>query len=261
MSQDVRSTEGPPGGDGIPHPGERSGGFGWRRLQVGATIAVLGSLLIPMLIQLSFEPFLLMMGVPFVLGLVVLLRWPRVGAIWLGVSSLAVLLFSAPFLADALAHPEALADFIPLLVFTLSTAVGTVAAIPSFRQGPGPAAPSRPARIIGIAAGATVVAGVIASVAAFAGVENVPAQPGDIRVVTEAVKFNRADIDAPRGTISVHVTNRDDTRHTFTVDELGVDLNLPPNSTQRVTFTAGPGTYRFYCRPHTPGMEGVLVVR
>ena len=54
--------------------------------------------------------------------------------------------------------------------------------------------------------------------------------------------------------------DRDGTRHTFTIDELGVDLSIPPESGQRVSFTAAPGTYRFYCRPHAPGMEGVLVV-
>lgn len=258
MSQDPSTgSEQPHGGV----TGGRSRGFGWRRLQIVAVIALLGSLLIPMLIQMSFEPFLLMMGAPFLIGLLVLARWPRVGAIWLGVSSLAVFLFSAPFLVDVLAHPEALADFVPLLVFTLSTLVGTIAAIPSFREGPGPAVPSRRARAIAVAAAAVIVVGAVASVGAFAAVESEPVRPGDLLLVAEAIEFNRADIEARSGTISVHVTNRDETRHTFTVDELGVDLNLPPNTTQRVTFAADPGTYRFYCRPHTPGMEGVLVVR
>ena len=58
----------------------------------------------------------------------------------------------------------------------------------------------------------------------------------------------------------MHVTNLDGTRHTFTIDELGVDLSVPPNSEGRVTFTAEPGTYRFYCRPHEVDMEGSLVV-
>ncbi|MBA2724366.1 MAG: cupredoxin domain-containing protein, partial [Actinobacteria bacterium] len=55
--------------------------------------------------------------------------------------------------------------------------------------------------------------------------------------------------------------NRDDTRHTLTIDELEVDLNLPPNTAQRVSFEADPGTYRFFCRPHDPSMEGELTIR
>jgi plastocyanin len=50
-------------------------------------------------------------------------------------------------------------------------------------------------------------------------------------------------------------------RHTFTIDELGVDLSIPPNSEQRVTFDAPAGSYEFECRPHTPGMTGTLTVR
>jgi hypothetical protein len=89
------------------------GGFGWRRLQVAAAFGVVGSLLIPMAITATFEPFLVSMAAPFPIGLLLMLRWPRVGAIWLGVVSLAILLFSAPFLGEALTHPESLADILP----------------------------------------------------------------------------------------------------------------------------------------------------
>lgn len=260
MSQDVGVEQGRSPG-GTSGAGRRTGSIGWRWLQVAAAIGTLASLVVPMVAQLSFESFLLAMAAPFLIGLLVLIRWPRVGAAWLGVASLAILLFSAPFIVDALAHPEATEDFVPLLVLTLSTIVGTAAAVPSFRQGPGPSVPSRRARMIAVGAGAVIVVGAIVSVVASAGVQSAPARTGDVRLVAEGIEFNRADIDAESGAISVHVTNKDDTRHTFTVDEVGVDLNLPPNSSQRVTFTADPGTYRFYCRPHTPGMEGVLIVR
>lgn len=236
-------------------------GFGWRRLQVMASFGVLASLLVPMLIQFSFEPFLLATAAPFVIGLLLLVRWPRVGALWLGVSSLGVFAFSAPFLAEALVRFESLADFVPLFIFTLSTLVGTVAAIPSFRQGSAPDAPSRPARAIAFLSGALIVAAVIVSVVAFAGIESVPARAGDIRLVTEDIEFHPARISGDGPEISVHVTNRDDTRHTFTIDELGVDLSVPPNSNQRVSFVADPVAYKFYCRPHAPGMEGELLVR
>lgn len=202
----------------------------------------------------------LAMAVPFIIGLLVMLRWLRAGVIWLGVVSLAELLFSAPFLAGALTQPESTADFIPLYVFTVCTLVGTVASIPSFREGRGPAA-SRRAGAVALAAGALIVAGAVVSVVAAAGIESVPARQGDIRMVTEEIEFRPDAVEAEGTTVSVHVTNRDSTRHTFTIDELGIDLNLPPHSQQRVSFEADPGTYRFFCRPHDPSMQGELRVQ
>jgi plastocyanin len=234
--------------------------FGWRRLQVVASFGVLASLLVPMVISLSLEPFLLGMAAPFIVGLLVVVRWPRVGVVLLGVFSLAVLIFSVPFLAEALVHPESLGDFLPLVVFTLSTLVGVIAAIPSFRRGGMPDTASRFARTIAIAAGAIVVATLVVGLVAFAGIESVPARSGDVLLVTQDIEFRPAEISAEGPEIPVHVTNSDDIRHTFTIDELGVDLNIPPNSSQRVSFQADPGTYEFDCRPHSPGMEGKLVV-
>ncbi|HWB70861.1 MAG TPA: cupredoxin domain-containing protein [Egibacteraceae bacterium] len=251
------AAEGPRSAIDVP----AQGGFGWRRLQLFAAVGALASFLVPMLLEGRVEPFLLSMAAPFAVGIPVLLRWPRVGAVWLGVVSVATLLSSAPFLADALTHPESLTDFIPLVVLVLSLLVGTIAAIPSFRAGAAVDAASRPARTIAIGAGALAAAAALLSVAAFTALDNAPAQPGDIRVVTEHLEFLPSQVNADGGTISVHVSNNDSTRHTFTIDELAVDLNVPPGTTQRVTFSAEPGTYRFYCRPHAPGMQGELAIR
>ena len=244
-------------------PGNEQGRarFRWRRLQVLAAIGALASFLVPMLIQLSVEPFLLSMAAPFVVGLLLVLRWPRVGVIWLGVVSLAELLFSAPFLAETLTHPESVADFIPLLVFTVSTLIATIAAVPALRELRAPATSSRGAGATAIVGGVLIVTGAIVSLFAAASIEGVRWREGDIRVATEDIEFRPAAIRAEGTTVAVHVTNRDSTRHTFTIDELGVDLNLPPNSSQRVTFKAKPGTYRFFCRPHESEMQGDLVVR
>jgi plastocyanin len=244
-------------------PDERPGrrlGFGWRRLQVAAALAVVASLVLPMLITLSVEMFLLAMAVPFVVGLLLMLRWRRVAAVWLGVVSVALLVFSAPFLVDALAHPESMVDFIPLVVLMVSLVVGAIAAIPAFRVGKGRDAPSTPARVTGLTAVGVLVVAAVISVVSFGSIENVAARPGDILIVTEDFEFDPAGLHRDEGTISIHVTNRDATRHTFTVEELDVDLNIPPNSKQRLSFTAEPGTYRFVCRPHAPGMDGTLIV-
>ncbi len=227
-------------------------------MQIVAAAAVIASFLIPMLIAVSVEPFLLAMAAPFVVGLLVIRRWVRIGIVWLGVVSLAVLLFSAPFLVDALGHPESLVDFLPLVVFSIASLIGAIAAVPAFRSLHDE--PSDAARTVAIVGAAAILVASGVALVAFAGVESVDAQHGDTLLVAKDLKFQPEAIEAVAGIVSVHVTNEDNTRHTFTIKELGVDLSVPPESEQRVTFDAEPGTYAFICRPHAPDMSGELVV-
>jgi len=60
--------------------------------------------------------------------------------------------------------------------------------------------------------------------------------------------------------VAVFVDNQDTTLHTFTVEEFGVDLEIPAGESARITFDAEPGTYEFFCRPHQPDMSGTLEV-
>jgi plastocyanin len=259
MTTANRTTE-PPRIHGDDPRTDRRAGFGWRRLQALAAWGAIASLVVPMVMERSVEGFFVAMIAPFVIGLLLLLRWRRVGAVWLGVVSLAELLSSAPFLAEALIHPESLADFLPLVAFTLSTLVGSIAAIPAFRQGVRPDTPSRSAMATAALAALVLAAATTVSVIAASGVDSVQAQAGDIPLTAKDFQFGPSRITASRGTVAVVVTNDDTTRHTFTIDGLDVDLNLPPNSTQRVTFAADAGTYRFICTPHAPDMAGDLVV-
>jgi plastocyanin len=233
-------------------------GFGWERLQKLAAIGVLVSFVAPMVIDLSLEPFLLSMAAPFAIGLLLAMRWRRVAAIWLGVVSLAVLLFSLPFLGEILIHPESAVDFIPLSLFAFGSVVGAAAAVPAFREIRGGGVSSHGPRRIATASTALLLAATAWSVVALVELEDASPQPGDVLMTTEDFAFNPIDVNAAAGTISMAVTNQDNTRHTFTITELGVDLSVPPGTTQRVTFTAEPGTYTFFCNPH-PDMQGQLV--
>jgi hypothetical protein len=153
---------------------------------------------------------------------------------------LGLLVFSAPFLAESLVRPESLADFIPLSVYTLSTVVGVVAAIPSFRQGSAQDELSGSARAIAVVAGALIVAATVVSIVAFAGIESESARAGDIRVVAEDIEFHPSLISGDGREMSVYVDNRDETRPTFTIDELGVDLNVPAQQRAESQLRSGP---------------------
>ena len=56
----------------------------------------------------------------------------------------------------------------------------------------------------------------------------------------------------------------DDTFHTFTSEDLGIDLPLNPGEVVTHTLALDePGSYEFLCTPHweTLGMKGVITVR
>jgi plastocyanin len=233
----------------------------WLGLLIAAGCATIASFVIAMIIAGSVEGFFVAMAVPIVVGLLVVWRWRRTGMVVLGVVLLAELASSAPFLADALTHPETPADFLPLALFTLATLAGSIAAVPAFRQTRQPVGASRAATAVAGVAVLIMVAATAVSIVAAGRVDSVTAQPGDIALTTTDFQFDTRSVTADAGTVAVTVTNDDATRHTFTIDELGVDLNVPPGTTQRVTFPADTGTYRFYCIPHATDMVGDLVVR
>ena len=238
----------------------RPAGFGWRRLQATAAAVAIASFVIPMAIEGKVEGFLVAMAAPFVIGLVLVRFLPRAAAIFLGVVSAATLAFSAPYITEALSHPESATDFVPQTLFVLSMVIAAVAAVPAYREPRRTDGVAPTPRRIAIAAGVVALVASAFSITAATGVESVSAQAGDETVLSRDFQFAPAKLTAEAGTISVHLTNEDSTRHTFTIDGL-TDLSVPPNSTQRVTFEAEPGTYRFYCRPHVPGMDGTLVVQ
>ncbi len=261
MSNALHTPIPPPArGVGTSSEKRRPARFGWRRLQTIAAVVTIASFVVPMAMEGKVEGFLVAMAAPFVVGLVLVRFLPRVAAIFLGVVSAATLAFSAPYIAEALSHPESATDFVPQTLFTLSMVIAAVAAIPAYRESGGREAVARTPRVIAIAAGVVALVASAISIAAATGVQSVEAQPGDEAVVTRDFEFAPDDLTAEAGTISVHLTNEDSTRHTFTIDGI-TDLSVPPNSTQRITFEADPGTYRFYCRPHAADMDGMLVVQ
>lgn len=85
-----------------------------------------------------------------------------------------------------------------------------------------------------------------------------------VAIESRNAAFSSTALTAPRGEVTVVLTNHDLFWHTFTIDELHVDLEAPMGGPREDTFTAPPGSYRFYCRvpAHAAaGMRGTLTVR
>jgi plastocyanin len=90
------------------------------------------------------------------------------------------------------------------------------------------------------------------------------APPGALLVEARNVRFDPTTLTAQGRKVTVAVRNRDLFWHTFTVDQLKLDLKVPVGRLRTATIDAKPGTYRFYCRipAHAAvGMHGTLVVR
>lgn len=118
-----------------------------------------------------------------------------------------------------------------------------------------------PARVL-LGVAAALGAGLVGA-SVVAGGDLPEAGPEDIRLVSENVAFSQSELTAPAGRVTVELSNRDLFWHTFTIDELGVDLLVPVHGQRSESFAAPPGTYRFVCRipGHVAaGMEGTLTV-
>ncbi|CAN5890785.1 hypothetical protein BH23ACT12_BH23ACT12_23130 [soil metagenome] len=236
-----------------------AGRFGWvKLLALAGVISAIGPVL-PMIAE-GFEPFLAILVAPILVGLVLLRVARKVGIIWLGVVSLALLVMNAPFTVDALMHPESPAEFMPVTMLTVGGLLAVVATVPAFRSARGRQSDSAFPRVAAVAGIAVVLAAIGGSLAARATVTSDTPADGSLIVDMENFDFGPKNITAANGEVSLYITNNDSARHTFTVDELGVDESIAPGQSKQITFDAGVGTFRFYCKPHDPGMEGELII-
>ena len=74
--------------------------------------------------------------------------------------------------------------------------------------------------------------------------------------------FNPSEFTFTTGDIVTFTFTAETEFHTFTVDELGIDVSLDPGTPQTVTFTFDtPGTFPLICIPHEiQGMVGTITV-
>ncbi len=86
---------------------------------------------------------------------------------------------------------------------------------------------------------------------------------GDIVLVSENMAFSETELRVDEGEVIVTMENKDLFWHTFTIEELGVDLRVPVGAELAASFDAPPGEYQFVCAiPGHPeaGMVGTLTV-
>lgn len=75
--------------------------------------------------------------------------------------------------------------------------------------------------------------------------------------------FSETELKLNEGNVVVTMENKDLFWHTFTIEELGVDLRVPVGAELGASFEAHPGEYQFVCAipGHVEaGMVGTLIV-
>ena len=233
-------------------------GFSWRKLAVRAAFAIPIIFILLMVVSMEFVPFLFIFIVVFAALGFWASRGGKVSAIVLGVLSVIFIVTNLPFVMETLSVPASPVDFISNAWILLAAITAAVAGFFAFRGVEGSDGARTFARVVlGVGAVAVVV-----SLFFFLTYEDDTKQEGDIELTTADFEFQPDEIDAEGGTVGVFITNEDPASHTFTIEELDVDVVIPQGASVRVEFDADGGEYEFICIPHEEsGMTGTLAVR
>jgi plastocyanin len=198
--------------------------------------------------------------------------WAKVVAALL---ALAMLAFVLPFAPFGLAHPESAADFVPLVLLIAGAAlglVGSIAALIARRRG-GQQGAASPVALLGLMMLLAVLTIAIVTSLALTATSRTTlvaeSKASAVEMAIEEFQYSPGWIEAAAGsTVRLAVANNDATLHTFTLDEVGLDVSIPPGAERLVEFTMpASGTFKYYCVPHSSagsggrsGMVGTLVI-
>ncbi|HEX5993378.1 MAG TPA: cupredoxin domain-containing protein [Thermomicrobiales bacterium] len=85
-----------------------------------------------------------------------------------------------------------------------------------------------------------------------------------IDVVSFDIYFEPSEITIPANTdVTVNLPNEGVTPHNFSIDALGIDVDIAPGATEQVVINAPAGEYEYYCNVpghKQAGMVGTLIV-
>ena len=228
-----------PGDAGSP-PGS------WRRLLVvSATVVAVYDVVFLALVGEVIPP-LLAGAVLTAIGLGLLPRFRRGGVAVLGVTSAVLLVAVMPFVAAHLPHPSSPIDFTHAAIALLGRATAVIAAIAAWRE-----ASAASGRRVG-----TLVVALVAASLVVSGVAMISTVPDRERAGDVVAELTDAAFP-PSLTVSsggvIHLDNRDRFRHTYTVADTSLDVELPATTAVRFTVDLAPGTYDVIC--DIPGHE------
>ena len=248
---------------------------------------ILGAIMLPSLASspetAAFLPVILGFLGLFIVAAVTVTFWPAApgrARLWIvaAVPAVLFLLMNLPYLPYSLAHPSDTAGFtaaLPLVAATLGLVAAGIVARRDVRAGraalgDGSAgAPGRALLVTGSVAGFVAGALLTAQLAAASGTGGAAVALAPTRTATlvaSKTAFGPLPADvAASDVLGIFVVNEDAFAHSFDIDELGIHVALPPNSTTAVSLKpAAAGSLAYYCGVpghREAGMTGILNVR
>ena len=85
-----------------------------------------------------------------------------------------------------------------------------------------------------------------------------------VQVVSHDIFFEPNEITIPANTdVTVSLPNEGAAPHNFSIDELGISVDIEPGATEETVINAPAGTYEYYCNVpghKEAGMVGTLTV-
>jgi uncharacterized cupredoxin-like copper-binding protein len=84
-----------------------------------------------------------------------------------------------------------------------------------------------------------------------------------VTITAHDIYFEPAEVHVKAGKVTFNLPNEGAAEHDFSIDDLGIQVNLPAGSTQTVEADIPAGRYDFYCNipgHKDAGMVGTLVV-
>lgn len=177
--------------------------------------------------------------------------WARV----LGVVIVLAVVAMTFFLAFGLFQPASFVEFTSSVAYVLGvllTLYGGIASIVG-RRDLRPEPTSSELRLRRTSLGLVALALVVSLPLWFLTRSTVDAEVAAGLQEVTATNFAFEDVTAGAGE-SIVVRNTDPFHHTFTIDELGIDVDLLPGEAVVVDLPDATGTYTYYCVPHS--MDG-----
>ncbi len=224
----------------------------WLRVTRVAALVVFAWSIVLQVLAGQMIPPVAVIGVVFG-GLAIFLvgERPRLGltAVVLALLSLAG---NLPMTIDELSHPSSAPAFLLTMVVTTAAVVLMLAGFAAFRGWS-----TDPVRALYYGWGGVATVGVIVALSAASGVASAQPAADDVQVTARGVEFDTSEIVVPAGETGFWLDNQDSIRHTFTIEELGYEIDAPSTSAQRADFDLEPGRYQVICA--VPGHENMAI--
>lgn len=228
----------------------------WMALaRIGAIVMVVFAAALQLTAQ-SVIPPVLVIGLAFLAFVPYLNGERRRVGLGAAIFGAAAFLGNLPIILDDLQNPESAPAFILQLLSTIGVLLVIVGGVGAFLR-----RPTRLLRPVALAAVGVFLAGTFGSVAIAANTDSAVALPNDVQVTAQQLMWDPESVLIDGSASGIWIDNEDGIRHTFTIPELGIDVEIPALKARRMDIDAPPGSYQIICTvPGHDNMTGTLII-